>query len=264
MTAPFFEVESAAFSEPGSHAQNEDRYGIDVARDERRAVFAVADGLGGHEDGDIAASLAIDAALRAFGKRRETNLDVVVREALEAAQRAVLEVREELANDMASTICIVANQDENIAWGHVGDSRIYRMRRGSVERLTRDHSVAEAMDAFSSRPRRWFHPRAARSGTLLSSLGAADPQFVVSGVESLACGDTLVLCTDGVWTSVDDRILASAAHADSLDSWLIRLRALSAPRGRTFGDDRTAVVVRFRGERSRRVPRYSAATPNRL
>jgi serine/threonine protein phosphatase PrpC len=144
---------------------------------------------------------------------------------LEAAQEAVARARSHGGRNagMATTIALAVSDGAAVAWGHVGDSRIYRIRDNAVQRLTYDHSVAEAMRALSGGSDA-DDALPAHGDVLLSSLGAGEPAYTIGDVEQLRGGDVFLLCTDGLWAHLSAKTLAAELHdSASLQDWLDRL-----------------------------------------
>ncbi len=213
---------TATISEVGRRSRNEDRFGAV----ESGAVlgWVVCDGLGGHDSGDVAAESAVGAAVRALDTPAES-LVATAEAMIRSANDAVIAARAERSGEsaMASTIALAVSDGESIAWGHVGDTRIYRFRDGQPEQLTRDHSVAESMRALSSSESRDEDNRNAT--VLLSSLGTAEMYHDVSALEELRSGDVFLICSDGLWGAIPMRTLGSELRgAASLEAWLGRLR----------------------------------------
>jgi len=231
---------TATISEVGRRSRNEDRFGTV----ESGAVlgWVVADGLGGHDSGDVAAEAAVGAAIRVLATPAETLVETAVA-MIRSANEAVIVARAERngASAMASTIALAVSDGESIAWGHAGDTRIYRFRDGQPERLTRDHSVAESMRALSnSEP----PDEGNRNATvLLSSLGTSEFHHDVSAVEELRSGDVFLICSDGLWGAIPLRTLASELRgAASLEAWLQRLRGRVERRRDPEQDNFTAIA----------------------
>jgi len=216
----------AAFTAIGNRERNEDRVGTWGSAGDRLQAWAVADGLGGHQAGDVAAQHAVDAALRCVEHALDDTPETVVRKALEAAQGAVLEARAQAGprSDMATTLALVVSDGERVAWGHAGDTRVYRLRDGRAEVLTRDHTVAESMRTLAGQPQnRSLAPE--HSNSLISAIGNDDAFFDVSDVEPLLADDVFLICSDGLWAHVPERALVSDRQAAAdLPEWIERLR----------------------------------------
>jgi protein phosphatase len=209
------------------------------------ALWAVADGMGGHGHGDLAADLVIDAFARLphGGTGR-----ALLAQAFDAADGDVRRrARADGLGPIGATAvaALIEGRRATLAWA--GDSRGYRLRRGSLERLTRDHSLVQELidageltDAEAER-----HPQ---SHVVTRAVGAgdrADPSFAEV---DLAAGDLILLCSDGLTRCVAEaeiaRILAGAPDPEAACRGLVEAAlAAGAP------DNVSAVVVRIGGGR---------------
>ena len=221
-------ITACGFSHPGKHrADNEDAFGsFGDAR-----FFAVADGMGGHNAGEVASVLAIDAVETFFREYhfnpRQTWPYPVDRSLSLAAN--LLRVGIKVANDrirasassdrtrarMGSTIVTMALGETQVAIAHAGDSRAYRFRGGELKKLTRDHSVAEEMRA--ARPEMTDEEMAAfaHRNVVTRSLGSKDELEPDVYVNKIASGDLYMLCTDGLWGSVPDAKIGTILNSTS-------------------------------------------------
>ncbi|MGF1664954.1 MAG: Stp1/IreP family PP2C-type Ser/Thr phosphatase [Acidimicrobiia bacterium] len=205
------------------------------------ALLIVADGMGGHVAGEVASRIAIDAALDFHG--RAPGLDVGVSERVDAANRAILaEVarRPELAG-MGTTITMVELHPTGVGiFAHVGDSRAYLLRDGTLRQLTEDHTIVNEYlrsgkiteDQAAEHPQRHMITRA---------LGLIpDVEVDVFDLE-LASGDRLLLCSDGVNGMIDDASIRQALLTPTAEEavWELVERA----NGAGGHDNVTAVVV---------------------
>ena len=202
-------------------------------------LAAVADGMGGAPGGEIASSLAIAIVTDAFTGRSPDELTAAVR----AANRAIWDrarASEEL-DGMGTTICAAGLVGEGqLAVVHVGDSRAYLARAGSLTSVTHDHSVTGELvrrgeltaEAAARHPHRHVLTRA---------LGVGPGVELDCGVHPVASGDRLLLCTDGLFTEVPRDDITAVMSADgSLETTAEELvrRALTAG-----GRDNVSVVV---------------------
>jgi PPM family protein phosphatase len=204
-------------------------------------LFAVADGMGGAQAGEVASRLAA-AAFREF--READDLDPAER--LQAIiQEANRRIHERAATDteasgMGTTITAALLESERVFIGHVGDSRAYRIREGRLEQLTEDHSlVADLMRSGRLTPEEAdAHPQ---RSVITRALGT-DPQVDVDTSEVDAQpGDVFLLCSDGLTTMVSDEdILALVADADALED---AAKALVKAANRGGGEDNITVVL---------------------
>ena len=212
-----------------------------------RTVFAVADGLGGHQGGEVASAMAVEplAALdgRAYADAREAA------EALaEAIGEANLAILRRARSDpelwgMGTTVTAAAVAgDRVLQLAHVGDSRAYLLRAGApLRQLTTDHTVVQEAVArgLLTRQQAAVHPQ---RGVVTRAVGL-DPQVPVDLPEPLELepGDQVLLCSDGLTEVVDDEPIAAvlASQADGDDA----CRALIAAANQGGGPDNVTVVL---------------------
>jgi serine/threonine protein phosphatase PrpC len=232
---------SASLSRIGKRRFNEDRCGETAAGLVRGWV--VADGVGGHPGGAAAAERAVTAALAAIaGASRVAG---AVHAALEAAQHAVAGGRAAGGEgaQMATTIALVVSDGVSVAWGHVGDSRVYRVRDGACAVLTRDHSLAAALAALAGSA--GGDDDVAHGNQLLSSLGPDDPAYTVADPEPLHPRDAFLVCTDGLWSHLSPAVIAREHDASPTPAeWLERLARLVEQRADPLQDNYTAIGLR--------------------
>jgi len=183
----------------------------------RAPIFVVADGMGGAQAGEVASKAAADAFDRDLPDGPPEGF---LRETIEAANRRIHELAraDPSRAGMGTTItaAIVDAQKEEVGIGHVGDSRAYRLRRGKLERLTRDHSLVEEMrrkgqitDAQAEE-----HPQ---RSIITRALGPEPEVEVDVQTVPAAPGDLFLLCSDGLTTMVgEERIAAVLAGTDSV------------------------------------------------
>lgn len=206
---------AAAGSDVGRMRQgNEDTYRID----EDLGIFLVADGMGGHAAGDVASRLAADSSLEALSASSGEDFDLRFRSAFGAAHQKICNCCEDdpATAGMGTTLTIaVVGPDGDLHVGHIGDSRLYRVRDGELQQITRDHTwVQREVDEGRLRPdRAHSHPLSHILTRVLSDTEPPTPDVVHSRVES---GDFLLLCTDGLHTMLeDDEILDCVLEGDS-------------------------------------------------
>lgn len=214
----------SALSRPGARPfENEDACGF-LTRD-GICFCVVADGAGGHKGGATASKIVVSRVLTWL--RDNPSCDALaMQHAILAANHGVLveQRRDPQLSDMRSTVVALAvdTQRGRATWAHVGDSRLYAFRDGSVIRRTSDHSLAQQMidtGYVSMEDMRGSVQRA----RLYAALGVADlaPPTVSEPPLGLAEGDAFLLCTDGWWDSIDgDAIERALAQASSADDWL--------------------------------------------
>jgi serine/threonine protein phosphatase PrpC len=234
-------LRATALSDVGRRrAANEDRYAL--AAD--LGLYLVADGMGGHTAGQVAAELAAQAAVDALRTLVDASASLAekLRYAVAAANReifATARAKPDLAG-MGTTLVALLVGEGRVALAHVGDSRAYLIRGRRIRQLTDDHSlVAELVR------RREITARAARGHphrhVLTRALGvrrAVEPDLAEL---TPAAHDTFVLCSDGLTGHVGDEEIAEIVlAADDLEVGCEQLVALANSRG---GEDNITVLL---------------------
>lgn len=229
-------ADSAGRTDPGrKRRRNEDAFVLEPP------LFAVADGMGGAQAGEVASRLAA-AAFREFHEVDELAPDERVRALVQEANRRIYDrARSDTgATGMGTTITAALLEGEQVTIGHVGDSRAYRLREGELEQLTEDHSlVADLMRSGRLTPEEAeTHPQ---RSVITRALGT-DPEVDVDTMSvETSPGDVFLLCSDGLTTMVaDEQILELLAGASSLEE---AAKALVKAANKGGGEDNVTVVL---------------------
>ena len=247
---------SASVTAAGGRPDNQDRCGDGPTA--AGHVWIVADGLGGHAAGELAADCAVAAVLRALAERPALGPGEIER-AFGAARDGIRALQRErpAARGCRTTAVVLAIEGGRALWGHVGDSRLYHLRGGRVLDQTLDHSVPQALvqagvlaaDAVRHHPDR---------NRLLRSIGGDEPVEVALlgspvGVEA---GDAFLLCSDGFWELVDEAEMErSLAEAHDAADWLRRMEAALLAGATGAFDNYTATAVLLRDAAASGAPR---------
>jgi protein phosphatase len=203
--------------------KNEDH----IYLNERLRLAVVADGMGGHTAGETASKLAVEVLRDYFQKdthaiphydssySKTTNR---LNAAIELANRAVYEAAENSPglSGMGTTIAAAMLSGNQLSFAHIGDSRIYLVRSGSIEQLTDDHSFVREQVKRD----RISNEEAARSvmkNILTRAVGISLDVCADLGELTVLSGDILLLCSDGLYNMVsDEEILEIISHADNV------------------------------------------------
>ncbi|MBF8720952.1 MULTISPECIES: PP2C family protein-serine/threonine phosphatase [Pseudomonas] len=205
-------------------------------------LWAVADGMGGHAAGDYVSSLAVDSLRQIRQVEALEQCVQVVRDTLDRVNRAVRDetTRRGVAM-MGSTVVVLAARDQQAIGLWAGDSRLYRLREGRIERLSHDHSyVQELQDSgLLSEAEARVHPR---GNIVTRAIGVQDQLELQAVTLHVQRGDTYLLCSDGLNKTAEDHEIADVlGHADPYQ--VVRsLVHLGLTRGAP--DNITAVVVK--------------------
>jgi serine/threonine protein phosphatase PrpC len=240
-------VDFAMVTDRGTQrADNEDACGSYV-ESPTHVLVAVADGVGGEEGGEIASRTAIDVTIRAY--REGPASWGALKRLYRAMQQANIEIHDRALvvtelRRMSTTMTGIVVEGGMVHAGHVGDSRLYLVRGDTIVQKTKDHTLVgerRRMGLLSAERAR-VHPE---RSVLTRSLG----RELIAAVDRLsfplAGGDTLLLCSDGLYQTLEDdemRELAAVRGASKACSALV-----DAANARGTGDNLTALVVQIRG-----------------
>jgi serine/threonine protein phosphatase PrpC len=196
-------------SRKGGREKNEDRMGYCYTR--TSGLFLLADGMGGHPEGEVAADLALQAMSALYQKEAKPDLEDVpafLTAALMAAHRRILRYALEkgMTDTPRTTVVAAVLQDGCAWWIHCGDSRLYLVRQGDMLVRTRDHSYSEQRARMGTTTSKSGEPLAAINRNILfTCLGSpTKPVYDVAGPVPLQQGDRILLCSDGLWGNLDD------------------------------------------------------------
>jgi protein phosphatase len=217
-------IELASMSDIGCQRENnEDRYAYwEPAADEEFArkgrLAIVADGMGGHEGGQEASRIAVEAIQKIFSDTSGADPQALLATGFQVAHERILEYAagHPDLHGMGTTATAIALVENQLYYAHVGDSRLYLVRGSSLSRLTRDHSYVGRLveNGVISSEEAEIHPQ---RHILTAALGAGTETVPDSSPQPIALqkGDVLVLCTDGLWGLLsEDEIRKVAAGRD--------------------------------------------------
>jgi serine/threonine protein phosphatase PrpC len=195
-------------SRKGGREKNEDRMGYCYTRDS--GLFALADGMGGHPEGEVASQLALQTLAALFQRDSKPTLADPLRflhEAIIAGHHQLLRyaTQRALIDTPRTTVVACVLQGNAAYWAHCGDSRLYMVRGDKLIARTRDHSYSELQETLSQ-----VVPMGERfnRNVLFTCLGSpGKPVVDTVGPLLLQAGDRLLLCSDGLWGSVTDAVI---------------------------------------------------------
>jgi serine/threonine protein phosphatase PrpC len=229
-------ADTAGKTDPGrKRRHNEDAFVLDPP------IFAVADGMGGAQAGEVAARIAA-GAFREYHEADELEPPERMSAIIQEANRRIYERAQSdaTASGMGTTVTAAIVESGRVAIGHVGDSRAYRLRDGRLEQLTQDHSlVADLLrDGRLTPEEAEAHPQ---RSVITRALGTDTEVDVDTQTVDVAPGDVFLLCSDGLTTMVsDERILELLQSSSSLEQ---AAKALVKAANRGGGEDNVTVVL---------------------
>mgnify|MGYP003393415975 CR=1 FL=1 len=236
-------------SQIGGRKYNQDR--VAYAYTDDALLLVLADGMGGHLHGEIAAQIAVHTFMQAFAqvaKPRVPDPEAFLRENTKHGHDAIMRYAQEnqLAGNPGTTCVAALVQDGQVCWAHAGDSRFYLLRDRAVAAVTHDHSVVQqwadwgiiTLEEMKTHPDR---------NKITNCLGGVDDMFYVESSTRVALqsGDVLLLCSDGLWGPLLDKEVAEGLAEGDLSAMMGKLIETSLRREQARADNTTAVVARW-------------------
>lgn len=200
-------------SRRGARKSNQDRIAYCYSRD--ALLMLVADGMGGHLHGEMAAQTAAQFIAEVFRREAKPRLPDprgFLRQAFSDAHAAIIRLAaDKHLPEAPRTTCVACLvQDGAACWAHTGDSRLYHIREGSVIAQTRDHTLVQQL-IDSGRIRQEAGAAHPLRNQIFNCLGSERPPRVdISPTTPLNRGDTLMLCSDGLWGPLSANIISAA------------------------------------------------------
>jgi serine/threonine protein phosphatase PrpC len=210
------------------------------------SVAVIADGMGGHQAGDIASQMAVDVIQRELSRLSPTlsvdDCKKALQRAIEIANENIYEFafgRENYHGMGTTIIALIVNPEQAIV-GHIGDSRAYKIDDSSIVQLTEDHSLVNELvkNGHITPEEAVRHPR---RNVIIRALGTDPAVEADIQVVPWAAGEVLLLCSDGLYDLVDDRTIHEIVLGEpDLDRLAVRLIHCALDAG---GDDNITVIV---------------------
>lgn len=249
----------------GGRKNNQDRMGYSFTRD--ALLLLVADGMGGHILGEMAAQIAMQTIASLFQENAKPYVkkpERFLEDSFFAAHREIHRYRaiNNLPETPRTTIVACLIQHNSAMWAHCGDSRLYWMRQGQILARTRDHSRIETLIAQgrADASERDTHPD---RNKLFNCLGAPNMPIVeISRRASLQAGDIMLLCSDGLWSMLPDHELAQRLHNSTIVRAVPELLTTATGIAGKSGDNVTALAMMW--ESSDSLQGNSTITTNTL
>lgn len=242
-------VKVGAYTDTGKVRQiNEDSYYVPEDLENGVPLFVVADGMGGHNAGEIASHEAVKEVVRIITKKFETTLRddhslmTLVKESIRNANKKIFQqsIGDSGLDGMGTTLTVMLVCNEKMYIGHIGDSRVYVVRRGKITQLTKDHSYVEQLvnNGTITREQAAKHPH---KNVITRALGIEERIEIDTHIRRLYKKDTIILCTDGLTNMVtDEQIKEVVSQSDSCD---IIAEDLVKQANNAGGEDNSTVVV---------------------
>ena len=216
-------------------------YGIDDT-----GLFVVADGMGGHDAGEVASKLAVEMVcreMRARAEKQQMDPVTMIRESILRANKEVIREGMSKGSNMGTTLGVAFVTDDRAYVGSVGDSRVYWIENGSIKQVTEDHSLVAKLVKVGkiTKDEARNHPK---SNLLYRTIGSEEAVAVDTFEVNVRKGGCLLMCTDGLWGEVTDedlhKVCVTEKDAKSACSKLIAMANENGGK-----DNITAVMVKI-------------------
>ncbi len=246
------QIEYAKVSALGDRQDNQDRAAVVVSED--AALMLVFDGMGGHSDGARAAETGLQVVQDLFMNATQPIFDpqgflyMALSQAHDEVARLGQEVEVDFRPRATCAICLI--QEGGSFWAHIGDSRIYQIRDGAVLTRSRDHSHVEVLiqEGAISEEEALDHPMRNFVECCIGG-DAAVPDMSITNRKSLAAGDVLLACSDGLWSGLSDDDVANIGEAgdnnllENLKELSVQALTVNSP----HSDNTTGTALRWHG-----------------
>jgi PPM family protein phosphatase len=240
-------------SRQGPREYNQDRLAYSYSKD--ALLLVVADGMGGHRHGEIAAQLAVATMTEAFQRLAVPTLSSPAKFLIENIQQVhdmidQLTQEREMLESPRTTIVAAVVQRGMLYCAHVGDSRLYHFRDGHLLYRTEDHSIVQSLysKGIINKDEMSTHPYRHKVYSCLG--GDTQPKIDLSDRQELAEGDTILLCTDGVWGAVPDEQIKQILNGISITDNVTRLLNQAETVSKEQGDNMSAIGLQWGDKQS--------------
>ena len=230
-------------SRKGGREKNEDRMGYCYTRES--GLFVLADGMGGHPEGEVAAQLALQTISALYQKEARPlvkDVSEFLSSSLMAAHHQIIRYASEkgMLDTPRTTVVAAIVQGTSATWVHCGDSRLYVVRDGELLTRTRDHSYLEQQSAGVIRMDR------INRNILFTCLGSpTKPVFDVTGPVTLQQGDKILLCSDGLWGTLPDADIVRQLSTQSVSDAVPDLVEMALRNGGEHCDNVTVIALEW-------------------
>ncbi len=233
-------------SRKGGRQLNEDRMGYSYTRSS--SILLLADGMGGHPEGEVAAQLALQAMSAMYQKQANPEIEDItafLTSAVMAAHRQIIKyaIEKGMLDTPRTTVVAVVVQNGTATWVHCGDSRFYLVRKDELVVRTRDHSYLEQPPKGHTPSRMAEHQN---RNILFTCLGSpAKPVFDIAGPVPLQQGDKLLLCSDGLWGTLSDDEIVHGLGRGVVGEVVPDLVEMALQRAGAASDNVTAIALEW-------------------
>jgi len=237
----------ATLTKVGGRQVNEDSVG--VKETSGRILCVLADGLGGHNAGEIASSIAVESAIKLFEDINDMPFSVILTACMDKAQNKILEEqhRQNKIDEMKTTAVMLLIEENKAQWAHVGDSRLYRFDKNEVADRTLDHSVPQMLvlqGEINEKDIRHHEDR----NRLTRAMGTEwdRPKYILSRPIDISAPTTFLLCSDGFWELIEEKEMSRCLNkCSNPEGWLLAMEKIVCRSGRKKNMDNYSAIAVF-------------------
>ena len=244
-------IDFSSYTDIGEKERNEDTIKVAVNKEQSVCGFILADGLGGHGNGEIASRFVVDITSNAI---EETNgiTDLFIDQCFDQAQEQLMEEKARTGYEFIKTtmVMLLITSSGIAQWGHIGDSRLYLFRKKKLILRTLDHSVPQMLVLGGQIKEKEIRRHPDRS-TLLRAMGVEwdAPMYEIGERKwKIRKGDTFLLCSDGFWEWIEEKSMIKLINRyktarESLQAMADTAKASGKGHGM---DNLSAILIQFR------------------
>lgn len=228
-----------AYSAIGGRSINEDAVFIKEGPESVLAI--VADGLGGHGQGEVASKAAVSCIIKELLSKPVTSVEL--NSAIESAHECILQLQNKYQIDMMSTVTVVWADDNTVKAAHVGDSRIYHIRGKEILYQSMDHSYVQLEVLMGKLNASEIRENSQRN-LLIRALGYENS--AKAEVETLDAqpNDRILLCSDGFWEEInEEEMLETSQKSHDAVEWLEQMKKIVLDRLSRLSDNHSAITI---------------------
>lgn len=229
----------------GGRKEQQDRVELFEARDGSERLLVLADGMGGHSGGALAAEAVIETARLVWRKHilEPQAPEILLRDLIQRAHDRINSEGEKKELSPRSTAVLLHITDHHANWAHVGDSRLYRFRGSEMVGRSLDHSVVQMLVDMGkvAEDEMATHPDQNRLTQSLGGEAVPEPDM---GSAEIVAGDGFILCSDGLWEQITPEEMIKALEAEALSTEVKILAKWAMERGGADGDNVTIAMAR--------------------
>ena len=233
----------------GGRAEQQDRVDVIRAADGKRSLLVVADGMGGHHGGALAAQAVIDTANNFFDSNSSDPL-AALEQLCQQVHQSVISVEREGKQSPGSTVVMLYLDGDEACWAHIGDSRLYHFRNDKVLSRTLDHSMVQLLVTQGEMSEEEMATSPLQN-QLYMRLGSEQPPEPELNAGQVQQGDLFLLCSDGFWEYVSPDEVSEALANNELDDATSQLVSLARERGGEGGDNISVAIAQFGKEKKK-------------